>query len=260
VNTNSGGLAPGGTMIFLSNGTPLNTGNPIPVSGTDGTGNIQTGVFRTSQASASGSFVLPVGQNSITAQYSGDANYTGSAASAAVVSVQSDFALASAAPTVTISAPGGSGTLVLTVTGEAGYNSTINFTAASCSGLPHESACSFSPAAVTGSGSTTVTVMTTAAHNARLDGPGWWGATLSVTVAGVFLLGGGTKRRRFGRLLCVFAFGFLITIGGCGGGGSSGGGGGGTRDPGTPVGSSTVTVTATGGSITHTVTFALNVQ
>lgn len=259
VNTNSGGLAPSGTMIFLANGSSLNAGNPIPVSGVDGMGNIQTGAFRTSQANAGGSFVLPAGQNSITAQYSGDTNYAGSTTSATVVNVQSDFAFAAAAPTMTIAAPGGHGSLSFSIIGQSGYNSTINFTAASCSGLPRESTCSFNPAAVTGSGSSTVTVTTTAAHNAKLESPGWWGASVSMTLAGVFLLGGGAKRRRFGRSLCVCAFVLLITIAGCGGGSGSGGSGG-NHDPGTPVGSSVVTVTATGGSITHTATFTLTVQ
>ena len=183
VNTNSGGLAPSGTMIFLSNGSSLNAGNPIPVSGVDGMGNIQTGAFRTSQANAGGSFVLPAGQNSITAQYSGDTNYAGSTTSATVVNVQSDFAFAAAAPTMTIAAPGGHGSLSFSIIGQSGYNSTINFTAASCSGLPRESTCSFNPAAVTGSGSSTVTVTTTAAHNAKLESPGWWGASVSMTLA-----------------------------------------------------------------------------
>src|SRR4029077_3127869 len=106
VNTNSGGLAPGGTMTFLSNGAALNAGNPIPVIGADGMGNVQTGAFRTAQAGASGVFVLPAGQNSVTAQYSGNANYSGSTASATVVNVQSDFAFVASAPTITIAAPG----------------------------------------------------------------------------------------------------------------------------------------------------------
>ena len=91
------------------------------MSGSAGIGNVQTGAFVTSQANAGGSFVLPVGQNSITAQYSGDTNYAGSTASATVVNVQSDFAFAAAAPAMTIATPGGSGTLMLTVTGQSGY-------------------------------------------------------------------------------------------------------------------------------------------
>jgi hypothetical protein len=263
VNTVSGGVAPSGNVPFFVNGSPLSAQGAISTYLTYGVGNIQTGSLLTAQLKVVGWFNLPLGQNNITAQYTGDANYVGSTSSATIVNVQADFAIAPAAPVVTISSPGGSGTLMLAVTGQSGYNSTINFTAASCSGLPNESTCSFNPAAVTGSGSTTVTVTTTAAHTAKLESPGWWGASLSMTLAGVLLLGGGSKRRWLGRLLSVLAFAFLITIGGCGGGGSSssgGGGGGGNHDPGTPVGISTVTVTATGGSVTHTVTFTLNVQ
>jgi Pro-kumamolisin, activation domain/Bacterial Ig-like domain (group 3) len=261
VNTNSGGQPPGGTLIFLSNGSPLNANNPSSVGGVrSGSGNIQTGAFLTAQSSGQGVFTLAVGQNNITAQYSGDAYYTGSTASATVVNVQPDFSFAASETTLAVSAPGGSGTLTLTVTGQPGYNSTINFTASSCSGLPRESTCSFNPATVAGSGSTTVTVATTAAHSAKLESPGWLGASLSMTLAGVFLLGKGTKRRGFGRFLSFLAFALVITIAGCGGGGSSGGGGGGNRDPGTPVGTSTITVTATAGGISHTATFTLAVQ
>jgi hypothetical protein len=259
VNTTSGGLRPGGTVTFLSGGTPItNSGNPVPVGGTDGSANIQNASLQPAQGIASLATTLPTtGQNSITAQYSGDANYTGSTAAAVIVNVFLDFSFTSAAPAITIASPGGSGTAVLTITGQPGYNGTVSFTAMSCSGLPSESTCSFSPASVTGSGSTTLTITTTAAHRASLEGSGWWTTSVGATLAGVFLLGGASRRRTRGRLLSVIAFAFLITIGGCGGGGS---GGGGNNDPGTPVGSSMVTVTATSGTITHTTTVTLNVQ
>jgi hypothetical protein len=259
VNTTSGGLRPGGTVTFLSGGTPItNSGNPVPVGGTDGSANIQNASLQPAQGIASLATTLPTtGQNSITAQYSGDANYTGSTAAAVIVNVFLDFSFTSAAPAITIASPGGSGTAVLTIAGQPGYNGTVSFTAMSCSGLPSESTCSFSPASVTGSGSTTLTIATTAAHRASLEGSGWWTTSVGATLAGVFLLGGASRRRTRGRLLSVIAFAFLITIGGCGGGGS---GGGGNNDPGTPVGSSMVTVTATSGTITHTTTVTLNVQ
>ena len=179
------------------------------------------------------------------------------------MNVQADFAFAADAPSITIASPGGSGTITLTVTGQPGYNGTINFPAASCSGLPRESTCSFSPASVTGSGSTTLTISTTAAHSARLEGPAWWFTSFGASFAGIFLLGGASRRRmKLGRgartLLALMAFAFLITIAGCGGGSS--GGGGHNQDPGTPVGTSVVTVTATSGSITHSATFTLTVQ
>ena len=257
INTTSGGLRPTGTVTFLSGGTPIAAaGNPASASGSDGAGNIQSGAFTPAQGTASLATTLPTGQNIITAQYSGDSNYTGSISPATAVNVQADFAFTSSSPTITIASPGGSGTAMLTVTGQPGYNGTINFSAASCAGLPRESTCSFNPASVTNSGSTTLTVSTTAAHSARLEGPAWWTTSFGATLAGVFLLGTGSRRRVWRRLLSLMAIACLITIASCGGGGS----GGGNMDPGTPAGSSTVTVTATNGTLTHTATFTLAIQ
>jgi Pro-kumamolisin, activation domain/Bacterial Ig-like domain (group 3) len=116
ISTNSGGLRPTGTMTFLSGGTPIaNPGNPVPTGGNDGSGNIQNGAFNAAQGSATLVTVLPIGQDLITAQYSGDSNYTGSISSATTVNVQADFALAAAAPSITIANPGGNGTVMLNV-------------------------------------------------------------------------------------------------------------------------------------------------
>ena len=263
VSTNSGGVGPTGQVTFLAGGTPIVPGSPVPVTGVDGSGNIQNGALTAAQGSAVLVIPLPVGQNSITAQYSGDANYLASPTSSAItVTVLPDFTFTAAAPSITVASPGGSGTVMLTITGQPGYNGTINFSGMSCAGLPSESTCSFSPASVTGTGSTTLTIATTAAHHASLQGSGWWTTGLGGALAGVFLLGGASRRRAWSRLLSLMALAFLVSIAGCGGGGSSGGGG--NTDPGTPVGASTVTVTATatatGGTITHTTTFTLNVQ
>jgi hypothetical protein len=263
LSTHSGGLAPTGLVTLLSGSSPIIPGSPVPLGGRNGFGNIQSGSLVTAQGTATSTVILPVGQNIITAQYPGDANYTGSSSATTIVNVEADFAVAPDAPSITIASPGGSGTLTLTVTGQPGYNSTINFPATSCSGLPRESTCSFSPASVTGSGSTTLTISTKAAHSARLEGPGWWISSFGATLAGVLLLGGASRRRRGdGRparqMLALMAFALLITVAGCGGG--SGAGGGHSQDPGTPAGSSTVTVIATTGTITHSATFTLTVQ
>ena len=261
VSTNSGGAGPSGQVTFLAGGTPIVPGSPVQVIGVGGSGNIQNGALTAAQGSAVLVTPLASGQNSITAQYSGDANYNASTTSSAItVNVVPDFTFTAAAPSITIASPGGTGTVMLTITGQPGYNGTVNFAATSCSGLPSESTCSFSPASVTGTGSTTLTVSTTAAHTASLEGPGWWTTGLGGTLAGVFLLGGTSRRRAWSRLLSLMAFAFLISIAGCGGGSSSGGGGGGNTDPGTPVGTSTIVVTATSGTISHTTTFTLNVQ
>ena len=260
ISTNSGGLRPTGTMTFLSGGTPIaNPGNPAPAGGNDGSGNIQSGAFFAAQAAATLVTDLPIGQDLITAQYSGDSNYTGTISLATTVNVQADFALAAAAPSITIANPGGSGTVMLTVTGQPGFSGTINFSGASCLGLPRESTCSFNPASVTSNGSTTLTVSTTAAHSAKLEGPAGLSTSLGATLAGIFLLGSGSRRRswNWSRLLSLIAIVCLITIASCGGGSGAGGR---NNDPGTPAGTSTVTVTATSGTLTHTAILTLTIQ
>jgi hypothetical protein len=259
IDTSSAGLRPTGTVTFLSGGTPIAIpGNPAIVSGTSGSASLQNGAFTSAQGIANLEITLPIGQNIITVQYNGDSNYTGSISSPTTVNVQADFAFTSSVPAITIAKSGGSGTAVLTITGQPGYNGSINFSAASCSGLPRESACSFNPASVANSGSTTLTVSTTAARSTRLEGPAWWTTSFGATLAGVFLLGSGSRRRAWRRLLSLMAVTCLITIASCGGGGGSSSSG--NTDPGTPAGSSTVTVTATSGTLTHTIMFTLTVQ
>ena len=58
------------------------------------------------------------------------------------------------------------------------------------------------------------------------------------------------------KTLLLMVVGLLLVIPACGGGSSSGG----THDPGTPIGSYTVSVTATSGSISHSTSFNLTVQ
>ena len=261
VNTSSGGLGPTGLATFMSGATARLLW--VEWSEQDGSGNIQTGTLVPAFGTATSYIILPAGQNIITAQYAGDSNYTGSSSATTTVNVQADFAFAADAPSITIASPGGSGTVTLTVTGQPGYAGTINFPSTSCSGLPRESTCSFSPASVTGSGSTTLTISTKAARSARLESPAWWFTSFGASFAGIFLLGGASRRRmkpgRGGRtVLALTAFAFLLMVAGCGGGSS--GGGGHNQDPGTPVGSSVVTVTATSGTITHSVPFTLTVQ
>jgi hypothetical protein len=259
INTHSGGFAPDGTATFFSGGTSLGSS---PLTFRLPGGPVQGG-FVLATSGATLTTTLPTGSDSITAQYSGDTNYVGSTSPPITVNVQADFSLSAGAPSVNIASPGGRGTIALTITGQTGYNSTINFSPSSCSNLPPESSCSFNPPSITGSGTTTITVTTMGPHAARRSASGskaigWWTTSLGVSLAGVFLLGVPSKRRRWSTLLSLMVVAVLLMVPSCGGGNSNGGGGGG--DPGTPVGSRLVTVTATSGSLTHTTTFTLNVQ
>ena len=257
VNTTSAGRAPSGTVTFFSGGTQIpNPSNPIAVTGTDGFGNIQNGVFQAARASASLVTTLPAGSDSITAQYTGSPNYLGGTSNAVTVNVASDFAINSSAPTLTV-AQGASGTLTISIAGQAAYAGTVNFTAASCTGLPSKASCSFNPPSVTGSGDTTLTIKTTAPSAASLSGMTWT-TGFGVIFAAVFLLGGASRkpqyrRALFGAVVCAC----LIGIGACGGGGGNSGP---PPDPGTPKGTSTVTITAVSGSLTHSKTISLTVQ
>jgi len=83
-------------------------------------------------------------------------------------------------------------------------------------------------------------------------------ASGGVTLAGIFLLGILSWRRRWGKLLSFAVLAFLVSAVGCGGGGS------GPPPPppnlGTLPGTYTVAVTATSGALTHSISLTLNVQ
>jgi hypothetical protein len=202
----------------------------------------------------------------VTAQYAGDSNYPSAQnfGPSTVTVTGNDFSLAPNPPSVTVTAPGSSAGTMLIVSGQSSYNGTINFTPASCSGLPAETTCSFAPATVTGAGFTQLTINTKGPHllftkpavRSHLSGgPAALGGLL---LAGVFVLGWPGRRRRPMTLLAFLAVALLGGSVSCGGGGS--GGGGPQTDPGTPRGSSTVTVSGTSGTTTHTTTLTLIVQ
>jgi hypothetical protein len=259
INTTSVGNSLGGTVTFFNGSTKLGT---APLSTAPASPTNFAGATATLQAPS-----LPVGQNSITAQYVGDSNYVGSTAPPIIINVGVDFSLADSSTAMNISSPGQSGTLSLTITGQADYKGTVTFTSASCAGLPLGASCSFTPAAVTGSGTTTLTVTTAAPQMAglRLDhapnGLGWWrlNGGFGFTLAGIFLAGLPRRRRAWKSLFGLIVVAILLAGIGCGGRSSSSLTSP-TPTPGTPVGMSTVTVTATSGSLSHATTFTLNVQ
>lgn len=187
--------------------------------------------------------------------YSGEndpntANNTGSAS----VNVAVDFTLAAAPGSTTVSA-GQSATYTITVTPLVTIlGDTVTF---SCSGLPPEGSCAFSPPTLVpgaNPANSTLTLSTTG-PSAALDhvtggGPFFFAFTLpllGLTLAGV---GRNRKLRFFGSMLVVLVF---LVLPGCRGGG-------GIKNLGTPPGQYTVTVTAATPSLTHTTQVKLTVQ
>lgn len=255
VTTTSGGDGPSGTVTFFVDGAQV--GTPLPVTGSPGVINIQGDIIAKPASATATTTLSAAPKTSFKAVYSGDANYVASTSS-----TSADFTLTAGAALVNVPTQGASGTVTLTLTAVNGFVGAVQFSGASCSGLPSESACSFSPASLSGSGTTTLTITTKAPATAMLrrenrQSPGWWAATSGLTLAGVLLLGVPSKRRRVSTLLSLMIAG-LLTFSACGGGGSSS-----TKpppDPGTPFGKYPVVVTATSGGLKHTITFTLNVQ
>jgi hypothetical protein len=250
VSNQPGGPTITGTVQFQVGATLIGAATPV----SNGQGQITTSS-------------LPAGTLEIQAVYSGDANYASSTNGVQEQVNGPDFSIVFSPTVLNVSAPGATANTVLTVTGSNGYNGTINFSGASCSGLPSESMCSFSAASVTGNGSTTLTVSTTA-PSALLPVSNHIGVGSSRTTAGMMrlmlfglallALGILARRLRWNVAGTALVLVLLVVNAACGGGG---GGSTGPTNPGTPlVKNQLITVTATSGTTTHTFTFTLNVN
>ena len=212
-------------------------------------------------ANPNGIFSFDAGTHTISASYGGDSSFSPSntAQSQTFTITPGFFATAnSGQSTVNIAAPGGTGITSISVVSSAGLTGAINFT---CLGLPAESKCTFSPASITPTNSATttnvsITVTTTApsmSAQLRQSLGSRWIAAVGLFLPAIVLVG--TKRRNLGVLLMMLLL--LTLIPACGGGG---GGHKPPPDPGTPAGTSNVTVTATGNSIVSQTGFTLVVQ
>jgi hypothetical protein len=182
-----------------------------------------------------------------------------------------DFTIGASPTTVTIGSPGQSGTTTITITPSGGFNQTITFTGASCTGLPEGATCSFNPQSVTPSGgaaSTVLTIATTAASAAIPHGRFGGGQKIffALAVPGLLVLGAASRRKRgsgwekarmvLGAVLVACS---VSSLNGCSGSSSNGGGKGGGW--GTPPGTYTVTVTATASNyLSHATSITLVVQ
>jgi subtilase family serine protease len=182
----------------------------------------------------------------------------------------SGFTVSSASPTVTVSAPGNSGTMSATVTAKNGFSGNVTF---SCSGLPTGATCSFNPSTATLSSTTTtatttVTVNTTAGSAAapasRRAAPGSFSMVAVITFIGILgavifaLSMQKGSRVRSGAIFALLVLGLagVVTMTSCGGGGGGGGGGNG----GTPTGSTTATIIASGGGTSSSLSITVDVQ
>ncbi len=231
-----------------------------------------TGTLNGSAVATYSTSALTTGAHSITAQYGGDSNFAASTSPAVTVTVKAVPAsfTVSASPASLSIMPGQSGMTTLSVTPAGGFAQAVSF---ACSGLPSEASCTFAPATVTPGASaatTTLTITTTApqaaAERSRIYRSGMTGL-LALGSLLLFAMPGAKRAAGWGRwFVLVVALALGGGFIGCGGGGSSGGSGGSsgsggttTTNPGTPAGTSTVTVTATSGSINQTAALQVTV-
>ncbi len=180
-----------------------------------------------------------------------------------------DFTISAAPSSASITA-GASVTSTITVAPTGGFASAVSLACLVAGGGTPAPTCSLSSASLAnGSGTSTLTVGTTAPHSLSgvviMPAPashafGWLAASGSTLLVGVLFLGVPSRRRHrmagLGLMLLVF---FAAGVG-CGGGSSSGNGSAQTGG-GTPAGTYTVTVTATSTSpaLSHTTVVTVTV-
>jgi hypothetical protein len=236
------GLAPTGTVSFLSGGKTL------------GTGSLSKGIATLSTSfAAAGSF-------SVTASYTGDANNLSSTSNSVAITVVAPDYTVTASPAVATITVGQSATTTLTITPVGGYNGTVKFT---CGTLPAEATCTFAPATVTPSGgavTTTLTVATTATTTSLLRP--FSTPLQGIALAFLFILGLSPRRIRVvnhrllrAGLLTLVLLTSLVSLSGCNSPSK-------TTNPGTPTGVQTLVVTAadSSGAVSHAINFQVTIQ
>ncbi len=266
VSATSSGNSPSGTVTFLSGQTQIGSAALLAQPPTGSGITIATATLPTAQ--------LPNGQNSITAQYPGDANYQASTSLPITITAGPSFTLSANPTAISVSSPGQSGSTTLTFTAHDGFTGSATLTSSACTNLPSESTCSFSPSTLTFTSSTTsipvtLTISTTAPSAAVpfarfTPGPSVGVPALVLLLFAATLLCALPRRRAWSAVLALAALALMTVAVGCGGGGAGAGNGGthGNTNPGTPVGNySGVTVTVTIAGVTQSInTLSVDVE
>ena len=229
-----------GTLTFLDGNTSIGSANLA-----SGKGMLTLGT-------------LSVGNHSLSAAYSGDADDSASTSNVVTVTITAaqnpspapspDYGLTLSSGTLTV-AQSTPGFLTVKVAPENGFSAALSF---ACSGLPGGWGCSFAPATVSGGApqSTTMTVSTTS--SARWI-PGPAGLVLAmVSPLPLFWLSLGDRSRR---TRWVLLFVYTLALAGCGTSGNT------SQQAQEQSSTYNVTVTASGASApTRTQTFVLTVM
>jgi hypothetical protein len=233
-----------GTIQFMEGTTLLGTST---ISGT-------TATFTTS--------TLAIGSHPVTGVYSGDANYNAATTSAdtQVVSNQLDFMLKAMSPESQTVVPGHTASYTVQVAPtNTSYPGTVTFAA---TGLPAGASVAFSPSTVAVNGGTTPITVTipTSVQSAFSQEENHFGYGALAFLCLPFAALGSLRRKlpadRRRLFMALFLLGALAATTGLAGCGSANGNGFFGQAP----QSYTITITATSGSVQHSVAVQLNVQ
>jgi hypothetical protein len=269
------------TVTLVSSLSPVFAGNPITLTANvSSTASVPTGsvnfvdgptllssVPLNQGAATYTTSSLPLGAHSITAVYSGDANFVSLASSRVVENVE-DFALSGTFPVGTIPPPqvlpGGSLTvnILAAPTLGAALPSAVTFSA---SGLPAGATATFAPQTLPAGSTSNAATLTLHLANQIVSNipsnPLGRGVALAM-VGGMFMLPFGRRMRRsagragrFAALMLLLMVAACATLGltACGSGAATG-------YYGQQVKNYTVTITATSGALSHTTTVTFTVQ
>ncbi|HXO38128.1 MAG TPA: hypothetical protein VN872_05800, partial [Candidatus Acidoferrum sp.] len=240
-----------------------NFGDPDFAVSATASSSLAVGFAAGGACSVTGSVVHLTGAGlcTITASQPGDSNFNSAASvpQSFLINPGDDFAILPMLPSITVTA-GQSGTQHVTITPNPATLTALTFI---CSGLPAKASCSFTPNPVSpGSAPTDVvmTITTTASTTAALERPrtlyaAWLGFG-SLGLVGVVLMGGRKKGRRKAGILGFLGMAVVLLAIGCGGRSAQPP----TTVPGTPQGTSVITVTGSTAGFTHSTTFTLTVN
>lgn len=246
----NGVAAPTGTVQFFTGTQAI--GNPVKLQNF-------FALLTTTQLSA--------GANSITAAYSGDANFNASTSPPSILFIGNpDFQVAVNPGNVTTSASAPGITTLLVSPGPGlGFSGSVSLT---CSGLPSGAGCSVQPAQLNLDGFTPASAKVTISKSStqatiRLNSQPRFSGSLAALSMAFALLFGWPGKKRYLRV-CAFLF-LMCSLGGLAGCGSSSSSGTTPTVPGTPAANlSVVTLKASGGvgstAVSHTVTLAVTLQ
>jgi len=231
--------------------TPVGSDSVTFYDGSSSLGSAQVTASNTASLAASFSVA---GVHSITAEYAGDASFSGSNSAVFKETILAgDFSIAVLPGAVSVPT-GQSAAVKVGVASLYGFHQPLALT---CSGLPANTTCSFSPASLTdGQGEAKLVIQTTAPHSVQAGFVSGSAAALGALT--LLLLPGWRRRRGFlaGFSVVLLAVGSGMGMAGCGSPGPITGG----TPPGTYQVAVTATATGAGTPLSHSAIVTLTVK